>query len=146
MVHWHFHLTRVSRLFRAVAAALAMMGAVPAAEPFTVVVLPDTQNYVKGEGSEEKFLAQTRWIRDNVEKLNIRAVIHEGDITDDNSPQQWEKAKACLEPLAGIGWMPCVGNHDIGHNGPAKGSDAYAPQFDRKYAQCPGCPETGAGQ
>ncbi len=92
---------------------------VSAAEPFTVVVLPDTQNYVKGEGSEEKFLAQTRWIRDNAAALNIKAVIHEGDITDDNSPGQWEKAKACLEPLAGIGWMPCVGNHDIGHNGPA---------------------------
>jgi len=91
-----------------------------AAEPFSVIVLPDTQNYVKGEGAAEKFLAQTKWIKENVKALNIKAVIHEGDITDDNSPGQWAKAKASLALLDGvIAWVPCVGNHDIGHNGPA---------------------------
>lgn len=91
-----------------------------ASKPFTVVVLPDTQNYVKYEGAEKKFLAQTEWIKKNLEKLNIRAVIHEGDVTDDNSQGQWEKAKACLAVLDGvIAWVPCVGNHDIGHGGPA---------------------------
>jgi len=44
-----------------------------AAEPFTVVVLPDTQNYVKSDGAEKKFFAQTGWIKDNLGKLNIRA-------------------------------------------------------------------------
>jgi hypothetical protein len=103
-----------------------------AAEPFTVVVLPDTQNYVKYDGAEKKFSAQTEWIKENLEKLNIRAVIHEGDVTDDNSSGQWEKAKACLATLNGvIAWVPCVGNHDIGHAGPPQSQiSAYFPEAE----------------
>ncbi len=88
------------------------------AEPFVLAVLPDTQNYVKYKGSEKKFLDQTQWIRDNIGKLNIKFVIHEGDITDNNSPAQWEKARACMAVLDGqIPYALCVGNHDIACKG-----------------------------
>ncbi|HRU00384.1 MAG TPA: metallophosphoesterase, partial [Victivallales bacterium] len=84
---------------------------------FTLIVLPDTQNYVKYEGNDKKFLKQCKWIVENKENLNIRFVLHEGDITDDNSPEQWEKAKNCMSILDGkIPYALCVGNHDISKN------------------------------
>ena len=89
-------------------------------EPFAIVVLPDTQNYVRQDwGDISKFSSQTEWIKQNAEKLNIRAVIHVGDITNKNSPAEWQRAKTCMDTLTGfIPWVPCVGNHDIGHEGP----------------------------
>ncbi|MEI6034228.1 MAG: metallophosphoesterase [Verrucomicrobiae bacterium] len=108
--------------FVAWAALLLLSGilrAGDAAAPFTVIVLPDTQNYVKYEGAEKKLFAQAQWIKDNREKLNIKFVIHEGDMTDDNSPGQWEKAREAIKVLDGVvPYAPCVGNHDAGHNGP----------------------------
>ena len=92
-----------------------------APSPFTVIVLPDTQNYVKYDGAEKKFMAQIRWIKENRDALNIKFAIHEGDITDNNSPEQWEKVKKCMEVLDGfVPYAVCVGNHDIGYKGPAK--------------------------
>ncbi len=100
---------------------VATLSAGEAPSPFTIILLPDTQNYLKYEGADKKFLAQTRWIKENKDKLNIKFVIHEGDITDDNSPEQWKKAKACMEILDGcVPYALCVGNHDIGYKGPAK--------------------------
>lgn len=92
-----------------------------AGQPFVVVVLPDTQNYVREDwGKLEMFDAQTKWIIDNSGPMNIRAVLHAGDITNNNSPSEWTRAKTALSPLNGlITWLPCVGNHDIGYAGPA---------------------------
>ncbi len=90
-------------------------------ESYSIVVLPDTQNYVKYLDADKKFLAQTNWIKANKDKLNIKFVIHEGDLTDDNSPEQWEKVKKCMSIIESV--VPfafCPGNHDIGHKGAQK--------------------------
>jgi len=89
---------------------------------FTVVVLPDTQNYSRNEitpdypeGIAEVFMAQTRWIVENQSSMNIQFVCHLGDIVD-NGPDiaQWQVADQALGILdeTGIPYGTCMGNHD----------------------------------
>ena len=54
-------------------------------DSFTVVALPDTQNYAKDH--PEIFMDQTRWIADNRDSLQIAFVTHLGDIVN-NGPSQ----------------------------------------------------------
>lgn len=87
---------------------------------FTVVVLPDTQYYA--EAYPEVFMRQTEWIARNKDRHNIRFVLHEGDITDDNIPAQWEVARKAMKVLsdAGVPYVLVPGNHDIGADGKAR--------------------------
>ena len=88
----------------------------------TIVVLPDTQIYC--ERYPDTFLAQTRWIRAHKVDRNVAFVLHEGDITNDNSPRQWRNAARALEVLDGV--VPYVlvpGNHDYGARGRADSRD-----------------------
>jgi hypothetical protein len=95
----------------------------PKGESFAIVVLPDTQNYLKYNNLDKMFKAQTEWIKANQKTLNIQFVIHEGDITDDNSPAQWQKARECMAVLDGVvPYAVCIGNHDIGRGAPNNSS------------------------
>ena len=93
------------------------------ADDFTVVVLPDTQNYTRESPNwEQYYYNQTQWIRDHRVDYNIAAVIHNGDIVDagDEIEYQWtvaDQAMATLETPEsglpeGIPYGVCVGNHD----------------------------------
>ncbi len=82
-------------------------------ENFTVIVLPDTQFY--SESYPDIFCAQTDWIVENKEKLNIVFVSQLGDITNNGgkAPKEWEVASRCMGKLDGkvpYGILP--GNHD----------------------------------
>jgi hypothetical protein len=81
-------------------------------EPFTLVVLPDTQKY--SEGFPDTFHAQTQWIADNVDSLAIRGVLHLGDIVNSSGNlSQWLVADAAMKRLDGV--VPSAvahGNHD----------------------------------
>jgi len=84
-------------------------------DPFTLVVLPDTQYYTTAgrAGTPEMFTAQTAWIAENVEGLNIQFVLHEGDITDSNDTASWLNAVFSLSLLDGVvPYALAVGNHD----------------------------------
>ncbi|WP_436715089.1 metallophosphoesterase [Roseiconus lacunae] len=82
----------------------------------TVVALPDTQIY--SERFPQHFVAQTEWVAKNLDRLNIAAVFHEGDITNRNTPEQWENAKEAMQPLWGKLPVICApGNHDMGPRG-----------------------------
>ena len=84
----------------------------PAAEPFTIVAIPDSQHLV--DDYPHIFTAQTQWIRDNVDALNIVFVTHEGDVVQDaDKAKEWERAKKSMSYLDGVvpyGIAP--GNHD----------------------------------
>ncbi len=85
-----------------------------AAEPFSIVVLPDTQNYA--EKFPDTYLAQTQWIRDNVEKENIKFVMHLGDIVQhhNQSEEQWQVADRAHQLLDGVvPYSVLPGNHDL---------------------------------
>lgn len=92
------------------------------AEPFTVVLLPDTQFY--SESYPEIFEAQTQWIVDNRAALNIVYVGHLGDLVQNGSEDndlEWDRADAAMSLLEdpvttglpeGIPYGLAPGNHD----------------------------------
>ncbi len=98
-------------------------------EPYSFVIIPDTQNYTKSEANHANFLAMTRWIVEHREKLNIVLVLHEGDLVehnnitersgrgggDQNGLQMWASAKRAISVLDGeLPYILCTGNHDYG--------------------------------
>jgi hypothetical protein len=97
-----------------------------AAEDFTIIVLPDTQNYSCGADCSSDpaiFKAQTKWIVDNKDVLNIVYVAHEGDIVERGANKsEWENASAAMSLLEdpvttglkdGIPYGVVPGNHDL---------------------------------
>jgi hypothetical protein len=92
----------------------------PRPKPFTLVVVPDTQ--VQVYKWPEDYYAQMTWIRDNVDVLDIRYVIHVGDIvegciyglTPAELEAQWERAKKGTDLIHGrVPYIVTIGNHDF---------------------------------
>lgn len=85
-------------------------------DPFSVILLPDTQYYTNKQPNDAKntYSKQTRWIVEHQQSENIRFVIHLGDITNNNLPDQWEVADAAHAILDGaaIPYSVVPGNHD----------------------------------
>ncbi|HPD32323.1 MAG TPA: metallophosphoesterase [Phycisphaerae bacterium] len=80
---------------------------------FTIVMLPDTQIYSKAY--PDLFYAQTRWIRANRDRENIKCVTHVGDIVNDcvKDPEQWDVADKAMAVLDGVvPYGVAIGNHD----------------------------------
>jgi len=100
----------------------------PPHERFTVVALPDTQKYAQDH--PEVFYAQTAWIAEHRDELDIRFVTHLGDVVD-NGPNErhWANARASFDLLdeAGVAWGVAMGNHD---NMYSDGEYAYPPDVD----------------
>ncbi len=95
---------------------------------FSVVVLPDTQVYA--EAYPGIFDAQTAWIRHNVKSLGIKYVLHLGDITNRNTPEQWLNAYRSMSLLHGnTSYALAPGNHDYGPGGNAATRDTYLNEF-----------------
>lgn len=79
---------------------------------FTLVLLPDTQRYSRLHPAI--FLSQTNWIKQQRDALNIRFVLHLGDITDKRNDREWRVADEAMSVLDD--WVPYIvvpGNHDI---------------------------------
>lgn len=88
----------------------------PEKDAFTIAVLPDTQNYC--ERHPDQFLAQTKWIVEQQQARNIACVLHLGDITNRNTPEQWKNAVAAMNQLDGkVPYFMAVGNHDYSDGG-----------------------------
>lgn len=93
--------------------------ALPSQGAFTMVVLPDTQIY--SESHPEQFLAQTEWIVAQRQERNIACVLHLGDITNRNTPREWENAARAMSRLDGqVPYFMAVGNHDYSEGGVCK--------------------------
>ncbi len=94
---------------------------------FSVIGLPDTQNY--SEQYPEIFLAQTQWIVENQDILDISFVSHYGDLvqhgTGPLAQQEYENAEAAMLLLreANIPHGIVAGNHDVLESGST--SDTY---------------------
>jgi hypothetical protein len=95
---------------------------------WSMVVLPDTQNYVKSATDSAILTQMTEWIRDNKEEFNIQVVLQEGDIVNKNnnpnpageelaSSLQWQNAQNSMFVLNGhLPYIMAAGNHDYGIN------------------------------
>lgn len=115
------------------AAALVLCGAhhVRATDSFTIVAMPDTQNY--SDDYPETYTNQTGWVVANRDALNIIFLTHLGDITDNQDDiDQWNNADAAMKILddAGLPYGCCPGNHDF-HYGNGQSIATYeAPEYD----------------
>jgi len=79
--------------------------------PFTLIVLPDTQFY--SQSYPAILTNQTQWIVNNVEDMNIVFVLHEGDIVNSDVTAQWLNANASMSLLdSHVPWAVLPGNHD----------------------------------
>ena len=100
-----------------------------AEQPFSIVVLPDTQAYVASDELNLGFEAQTTWIQENAAEKNIKFVTQIGDIVSNgggglignqNQPE-WDRANRAMSTLDtpsadypfGIPWGTAVGNHEL---------------------------------
>lgn len=80
---------------------------------YSIVVLPDTQNYSSGNIGILK--SQTQWIVDNIEKEKISFVVQEGDLVNyfDNE-KQWQNVKSAFNLLENkVPYGLSLGNHDM---------------------------------
>lgn len=95
-------------------------------------VLPDTQNY--SNFYPAIFEAQTRWIAEHADQYNIQAVLHEGDVVENNRPEEWAAAASAWQHLeaAGLPYLVAIGNHDYDSNAPA---DRAATAFNALFPQ-----------
>jgi hypothetical protein len=119
-------------------------GVALARAPFSIVLLPDTQNYVC-EGCQfdpwpEVFVSQVQWIVDNRESLNVVYVDHLGDCVENGDTYliEWQRATGAMylleDPTAtglphGIPYSVDVGNHDQTPWGDPEGTTAYYNEF-----------------
>jgi hypothetical protein len=121
------------------AAATTTAAAPGAGEPFTIVMLPDTQHYSRKY--PELFMAQTQWIKANRDKENIAFVTHVGDVVNDRkkNTNEWVIARQAMSVLDGVvPWGVTIGNHDFDntHCRPDQASaflEAFGPQRFRAY-------------
>lgn len=94
------------------------------ADDFTVVILPDTQNYTQFPGNFPQYPAQTKWVWEHRNTDNIVGLMHNGDVVQHGNmiEEEWvraEKAMVTLETstekfMDGMPYSIAVGNHDNG--------------------------------
>jgi len=104
----------VSPLDAADAAPAISTPARPDTAPFTLVVVPDTQESVRA--GTDTFTAQTTWIAANADRLDVAFVLHEGDVVNDLcDPAQWARGSAAMQVLddADVPYAIAPGNHDL---------------------------------
>lgn len=84
---------------------------------WTLAILPDTQTYAYPETSA-MFYSQTGFLRDHAADLNLKYVLQEGDVVNDNLNWQWDIARGAMDQLNGVvPYAMVTGNHDVGVNG-----------------------------
>lgn len=116
------------------------------AEPFTIVALPDTQNYA--QAFPVQFSAQTQWIVDNRTAQNIVFVTQEGDIVQNGAlgasqnQAEWNVADSAFGILdAGSPNLPygvVLGNHDLDNPNNRSAATRYVDFFGAsRYAGSP---------
>ncbi len=116
---------------------------------FSLAALPDTQNEVNDQ-RDTRFKDRMQWLVNNKASLDLRHVLHSGDVTNWGwlEKSQYTMASDAFKVLdnAGIPYQAAIGNHDtraVGYNGnpnnPGPGGAAYQDH--------PDCPKVlGAGQ
>jgi len=112
-------LLRLALLLAALAVAVTVWASLSAADDFTVVLIPDTQYYTTQPPENNRYSAQTQWIKNNAASLNIKFAIHLGDIVQDRNTvdSEWQIADAAHDILESGGnpvpYSVMPGNHDV---------------------------------
>lgn len=113
---------RISTFFLFALLGFSLTATVTSSEPstFKLVLLPDTQIYAMRY--PDTFYAQTKWIADHAGEIAF--VLHQGDITNNNTEAQWNVARFSMGLLDGkVSYCLFPGNHDLGRNGSTDSRD-----------------------
>jgi hypothetical protein len=121
-----------SRRFILPAIILICSSRLTAATPgdFTVVVLPDPQNY--SQNYPKIFDAQTQWIGANAAAQNVQLVLEVGDtVNDAKDPAEWQNANHSISILdqADVPYAIAIGNHDYDTLPPTNRQTTYFNQY-----------------
>src|SRR4051794_35853576 len=83
---------------------------------WSIVYLPDVQNYNSSDGDFVREVGQMNWILDNKAAFKISAVIQGGDLVNQNQlDSQWQRAQQAFDMLNGqVPYILAAGNHDFG--------------------------------
>jgi len=121
---------------------------------FSMLLIGDPQGYTKYDINQPLFELTTAWCADNIDNLNVKAVLCTGDIVEQNenivrnrkmlnqtSRQMWEWASHCFKRLDNkVPYIISTGNHEYGYvrgDEPFTHFPEYFP-FERnsKWADC----------
>ena len=97
---------------------------------FTVVVLPDPQNY--SQYNPLILDAQTQWIAANAVAQNIQLVLDVGDtINNSRNSTEWQNANHSIAILdqSGVAYAIAIGNHDYDTLPPTNRQATYFNQY-----------------
>lgn len=94
-------------------------------DSWSMVMIPDIQNYVKWNKNQPILDLMMRWIEDNIDPLNIKMVICVGDLVEQNNlinpghdgdqsaEKQWQYSAKMFSRLDGkVPYIAVTGNHD----------------------------------
>ncbi|MCC2599405.1 metallophosphoesterase [Sphingobacterium sp. FBM7-1] len=94
-------------------------------DSWSMIMIPDIQNYVKWGRNQPILELMTAWIEANIDTLNIRMVVCVGDLVQNNekitndydgdqsTQRQWEAASGAFKRLSGkVPFIAATGNHD----------------------------------
>ncbi len=134
-----------------IAAMLAVAGSVfsqesvyqkPALEQsgsWSLIMVPDIQNYVKWGRNQPILDLMMSWIEENIDPLNIKMVVVVGDLVQNNekiindydgnqtTQQQWEAVSRALAKLDGkTAYIAASGNHDYSIDDQGNRSSRYS--------------------
>lgn len=80
-------------------------------EPWTLVVVPDTQQVTYRY--PDVLAAQSEWLAAQAEAGTVQLVAHLGDVTEWNSTAEWQRARQSFGGIAGVvPFAVAPGNHD----------------------------------
>lgn len=89
--------------------------------PFTVVLIPDTQNLSSSGTRIAHFQAAADWIEANRTDRNIQLVLHLGDVVNNGGTTEFDRAEGPMDTIwdTGVPFAVCIGNHDYDGGSPA---------------------------
>ena len=110
---------------------------------FSMILLGDPQGYVKYDINQPLFELQTAWIADNIDNLNIKAVLCTGDLVETNeniipnrdmvnqtSRQMWESVSRSFSRIDNlVPYIISCGNHEYGYRHSENGRTHFPEYF-----------------
>lgn len=115
------------------------------AEPFRLIVLPDTQ--FNPEKWPQQLTTMTEWIAKNAKPLNIKYVLHVGDMVNvGHNKRQWDNFDASMTVLDGkMPYVLAVGNHDFDKIAGKRSTVLFDQHFPaERFSKLPSFPTKGA--
>ncbi|GAB3010517.1 metallophosphoesterase [Niabella terrae] len=112
------------------------------AQSWTLIMVPDIQNYVKWKRNQGIMDIMMSWIETHIDSLNIKMVVCTGDLVENNekitndydgdqtTDQQWAFAANSFARLNGkVPYIAAAGNHDYSTDAKGNRSSRYSEFF-----------------